>query len=62
MSILRVPRLCREFHKAIKKQIDNEENERAEQEAFVLLKQFIGEESEQNTMENFLNELDKKYP
>ena len=61
MSILRVPRLCREFHKAIKKQIDNEENNRAEKEAYWLLKQFIGEESEQRAMSNFMHEFDSKY-
>ena len=61
MAVLRVPRLCTEFHRAVKKKLDIEENSKAELEAFRLLTASNGGESERTFMEGFINEIKNKY-
>ena len=62
MSILKVPRLCREFQNVYQKKQQKEESNRAEKELFWFLKKSIGEDSEQNFIDGFINEIENKYP
>ena len=57
MAVLRTPRLCSEFHRACKKKLDQDENTKAEYEAFKHLTASIGENTEKNYVENFLNTI-----
>ena len=62
MAVLRTPRLCSEFHKACKKKLDQDGNTKAEYEAFKYLTASIGENTEKNFTENFLDDIENKYP
>ena len=62
MSVLRVPRLCTEFHRAAKNKLETEENSKADKEAYRFLTTSIGGESEYKFMKGFINEIENKYP
>ena len=62
MAILRIPRLCSEFHRIANFKLDKKENKKADKEAYRLLATSIGGESEHKFMKDLINDIENKYP
>ena len=59
-AIIRLPRMCDQFQKALRRQTETESYAQMQAEAVSKLKPYINEDNEQEFMDDFLQKLDTK--
>ena len=59
-AIIRLPRMCEQFQKALRRKMESEQFAKMQSEAVSKLKPYINEKNEQKFMDDFLQELDTK--